>query len=125
VESLPKPTILGSYIDPSYQPALPAIRLQWDPNSPGSAEHRWHLPCHLSLIGPAPERFGLTILREDTDSYSVRVLWNDMCLSWARLTRAQILTTALTPILRALGQDLWHFLNQPLHSVCTHPALAA
>ena len=120
--TLSKPTVLECYLDDS-TPPLPAMRLRWD--SHATAEGRWYLPGHLTLTGAAPERFGLTIARRDTDVYAVRVLWNEMCLSWAGLSRVQLLTSALAPILRALGQDIWQLLNQPIDSVMAHPAKVA
>jgi len=115
--SLPKPAIVESYLEHAYEPPLPALRLRWDPDAAGMAERSWHLPEHLTLKSPAPERFGLSIVRVDTDAYTVRLLWNDMCLSWTRLTRVRLLTSALSPLLRVLGQDLWQLLNQPVQGV--------
>jgi hypothetical protein len=116
MESLPKPVIVESYLETAYPPPLPALRLYWDPEMTGTAERSWFLPRHLTLKGPAPERFGLSIVRVAHDSYTVRLLWNDLYLNWTALTRVQLLTSALSPLLRVLGQDLWQLLNQPVQS---------
>ncbi len=68
------------------------------------------------MKGPAPDRFGVTVHRVGADSYRVRLLWNSLCLSWEHVTRVQVMTSALAPILAALGTDLWHLLNQPVES---------
>lgn len=124
MEMLPKPAILDSYVESEFQPPMPALRLRWE-TTVGTTERRWYLPCHLTLTGPAPERFGLTIVRRDVDSYAVRILWDEMNLNWSGLSRVQLLTSALTAILRALGQDLWQLLNQPVNGVIVHPAQVA
>ena len=124
MELLPKPTILACYLEREYQPPMPALRLQWEATQ-GTTERRWYLPCHLTLTGAAPERFGLTVIRRDIDSYGVRLLWNEMNLNWTGLSRVQLLTSALTPLLRALGQDLWQLLNQPVNGMIAHPAQVA
>jgi hypothetical protein len=124
MESLPRPTILESYVDKRFQPSMPAFRLRWEPTQ-GTTERRWYLPQHLTLTGPAPERFGLTVLRRGADSYSASMIWNDMNLTWTDLSRVQLLTSAVTPILRALGQDLWHLLNRPIAGATVPPAHVA
>ena len=125
MEYLPKPVVLECYWDNDQQPPLAALRLQWDPNILGSAERVWHLPQSLTLIGPAPERFGLTLVRQNLDSYAVRMLWNGICFHWSAATRVQLLTSAMAPLLRSLGQDLWQLLNQPIHAVISHPRKVA
>ena len=125
MEALPKPVVLGSFIEDKYQPPVPGLRLRWDSHAFGAAERCWHLPQHLTLTGPAPERFGVTITRLEDDAYAVRLLWNEMCFVWNGLSRVQLLTSALTALLRAFDQDLWRLLNQPLNAVAAHPPLAA
>jgi hypothetical protein len=124
MESLPKPTILENYVEREFQPPMPAWRLRWE-TSQGTTERRWYLPRHLTLTGPAPERFGLTITRNDSDSYAASVIWDDMKLNWNDLSRVQILTCAFTPLLRALGQDIWQLLNRPIDRAASHPAHVA
>jgi hypothetical protein len=125
MQSLPAPEVIDCYLDTGFHPPLPAMRLRWDPNAPGSAERHWYLPGGVSLTGPAPERFGITIHRRAADAYAVRVLWNTTCMSWAGLTRVQVLTSALVPLLRAMGTDLWHLLDQPVSGEFALPSEAA
>ena len=125
MDSLPTPAVVRCYVDRHFQPPLPAMRLRWDPNAPGSGERLWYLPEDVCLTGAAPEHFGVTIQRREADSYAVRVLWNRTCLSWANLTRVQLLTSALTPLLRAMGTDLWYLLDQPVSAEFTLPSEAA
>jgi hypothetical protein len=125
MELLSQPKVVESYLDNTFQPPVPALRLRWDVDSAAMAERSWYLPQHLTLKGPAPVRFGLSLVRVASDAYDVRLLWNEMCLSWAGLTRVQLLTSALSPVLRVLGQDLWHLLNQPIQSVVVHPGKVA
>ncbi len=113
MDMLPKPVVVERYLAEEYQPSLEVLRLSWNPDCPGVVDRSWYLPQHVTVKGPAPERFGLTVKRNGTDSYMVRLVWNDMYLSWTALTRVQLLTSALSAILQALGQDLWQILNQP------------
>src|SRR3954462_11295377 len=104
---LPKPEVVRCFFDKSFDAHLPAMELRWNPNAPGVAERIWYLPDSVSLTGPAPIQFGITISRHGHDGSRVRVLWNGLCLSWAELTRAQIMSSSLALVLNALGTDLW------------------
>lgn len=123
--TLTKPEVLGCYFENTAHPHIPAMKLRWDLDAPGVADRAWHLPAGVCLNGPAPERFGVTIFRQSDNAYRVRVLWNQLCLSWQELTRVQIMTSALTPLLRALGTDLWYLLEQPIDHEMMHPAKVA
>jgi hypothetical protein len=123
--TLPAPEVVRCYVDTGFQPHFPAMRLRWDPGAFGAAERLWYLPEDVCLTGPAPEAFGVTIQRRAADSYAVRVLWNRMCFSWAGLKRVQLLTSALAPLLRAMGTDLWQLLEQPVAAEVSLPAEAA
>jgi hypothetical protein len=90
------------------------MELRWDSDSAGAFERVWHLPDNVVIKGPAPQRFGVTIHRVGENSYKVRVVWNGICLHWEDLTRRQIMTSALTLVLGALGTDVWYLLDQPL-----------
>jgi hypothetical protein len=122
---LTKPEVLGCYFENTVQPHIPAMNLRWDPDAPGVAERAWHLPAGVCLNGPAPEHFGITIFRRTANAYRVRVLWNELCLDWQELTRVQIMTSALAPLLRALGTDLWYLLEQPVDQETVHPVKVA
>ena len=114
---LPKPKVIRCFFERSFDPPLPAMEMDWNPDAPGVAERVWRLPDSVHLHGPAPSRFGITIRRLDKDAYEVRVLWNHLCLSWQALSRVQIMSSSLTVILKALGTDIWYLLNQPMEAV--------
>ncbi|HZZ82474.1 MAG TPA: hypothetical protein VFE62_28505 [Gemmataceae bacterium] len=111
---LPKPDVLRCFVEESCK--FPALELRWNADANGAHDRTWYLPDGLSLKGPAPTRFGVTILRTGENSYQVRVLWNHLCLSWDGLTRLQIMTGSLVALLRALGTDAWDLLNQPIEA---------
>lgn len=112
--SLPKPEIVTCFFDESVAPHLPAMVLRWDPTAPELNEGVWNLPEGVVLRGAAPERFGVTVERHGPNAFRVRVLWNQLSLIWDRLSRRQIMASALTPLLEALGTDLWYLLEQPI-----------
>jgi len=122
VQTLPEPEVVRCYFDNSCPPRLPAMCLRWEE---GSRERLWELPDNVCLAGPPPEHFGITIQRRASDAYSVRLLWNHTVLSWPALTRAELLGSALTPLLAAMGSDLWHVLDQPVSSESCLPRKAA
>jgi hypothetical protein len=125
MRDLSRPEVLRCFFDDTFQPPLPAMELRWDPAAPGVADRMWHLPEGVGLRGPAPSRFGITIQRDGDDAYHVRLLWNDLCLSWRHLRRVQIVASSLTSVLGCLGTDLWHLLHQPINSAPPIPALVA
>ena len=107
---LPKPEVERCFFEHSFDPPLPAMELCWGADH---GQFAWHLPEGVMLKGAAPTRFGITIRRCTSEEYQVRVLWNNLCLSWSSLTRTQIMASSLS-ILNALGTDLWYLLNQPI-----------
>jgi hypothetical protein len=113
--TLPPPEVLRCYFDDGFAPRLPAMCLRWDAELAGG-ERSWELPEGVTLVGPPPERFGVSIRRRGEDSYSVRLLWDRSCLTWEDLTRTQLLTCSLEPLLGAMGTDLWYLLDQPVRS---------
>src|SRR5271165_160905 len=98
-----KPEVVRCYFENIDEPHIPAMALRWDPDAPDVGERLWHLPDGVCLKGPAPQHFGVTIHRTGSNAYRVRVVWNQRCLSWNQLTRLQIMTSALAPLLRCLG----------------------
>ncbi len=114
MDLLPRPDVLRCTFDKTAQPNLPVMELQWDPDAPGVMDRNWYLPENVVLKGPAPTRFGVTIHRQSTNSFRVRVLWNQLQLAWENLTRTQILCSALASLLQSLGTDLWYLLEQPV-----------
>lgn len=117
VQALPTPEVVRCYFDDAFDPHLPAMHLRW--GQTGRPERLWELPEGVCLVGPAPQRFGVNIQRQGPDSYSVRLLWDRTCLNWLSLTRVQLLTSALAPLLGALGTDLWYLLDQPVAGYTT------
>jgi hypothetical protein len=124
METLPRPEVIRRFTDAEYHPPMPAMRLRWDASATGF-DRLWELPENVSMTGPAPERFGISIERHGEDAYAVRLLWNQTHLSWPALKRVQLLTCALAPLLSALGTDLWQLLAEPVRSTLRVPARAA
>lgn len=89
--------------------------LRWEIDAPGLSHRDWHLPGGVTLQGAPPSRFGITVERQGTNSFRVRVLWNQLSLIWDRLSRNQINASSLSPILSALGTDLDYLLEQPIY----------
>ena len=122
VQTLPQPDVLRCYFDDGFQPRLPAMSLRWEA---GAQERLWELPDNVCIAGPPPHRFGISIRRRAHDTYAVRLLWNQTGLSWPALTRAELLGSALSPLLGAMGTDLWHLLDQPVSAEACLPRKAA
>jgi hypothetical protein len=112
VYALPTPAILRRYLDESAGRIVPAYELRWDESSSPPRERLWELPEHVSLIGLPPQRFGVKIECVGADAYAVVVLWDRTRFVWDGLTRVQLLTSALAPLLKALGNDLRSTLEQ-------------
>jgi hypothetical protein len=125
VAALPSPEVLRCYFDEQFEPPLPAMCLRWDREGLGQTERLWDLPEGVCMTGTPPQRFGVSIQRQDTDSYAVRVLWDRTCLIWPGLERAELLSSALAPLLAAMGTDLWYLLDQPVRTETSLPRRAA
>jgi len=110
--ALSVPTILRSEIDEAFDLRVPTFRLRWDATD--IRERLWDLPEGVCLVGPPPEKFALKVQRRGRDSFAVKLLWNRTLMSWHNLTRVQLLTTGLAPLLEALGNDLRDLLEQPI-----------
>jgi len=110
---LQAPEVLRSYLDEEFDPHVPALRLRWS-TAGDPSERIWELPEGVTILGPPPERFGVLVERWAEDGYSVRLLWNRTLVSWSALTRVQLLTSSLAPVLRVIGNDLWQILAQPV-----------
>ena len=118
---LPKPEVERCSYDAEV--GMSAMELCWNVDAPGVTDRLWHLPDGMSLKGPAPQRFGVTVHRTGPNAYRVRVLWNRTCVSWEGLTRAQVMASSFALILASLGTDLWTLLNQPVEeTVAAHAA---
>lgn len=108
-----EPRIICCRFDADFEPHIPAMDLDWQ-DTPLAEKRVWNLPSGLQFVGGPPQRFGIEVLRLATDSYQLRVLWNQTCLQWSRLQRHEILGTSLTEVLAALGTDLSYLLDQPV-----------
>ena len=122
IQALPAPEVLRCFFDDTFEPHLPAMCLRW---RCGRGERLWELLEGVTLVGPAPERFGVSIQRVGGDAYSVRVLWDRTCFVWQSVRRVELLTCALAPLLGAIGTDLWYLLDQPVHGEACTPCRAA
>ena len=122
--TLPAPEVVRCYFDDGFEPPLPAMVLRWEPDAAGAAGP-WQLPDDITIAGPPPGHFGITIQRRAADRYAVRLLWERTCLSWQALTRAEVLSSSLRPLLEALGTDLWYLLDQPAEDEPAPPDRAA
>jgi len=122
---LPTPAVLRRYFDEVAGRVLPAFVLRWEPDLPESRDRLWELPEGVCLVGPPPDRFGIKVERVAPDAYAVRVLWGRTRLAWEALTRVQLLTSALLPLTRALGDDLRTVLDQPVRAERMQPEKVA
>ena len=120
VKHLSQPEIVRCFFDEVFDARVPAMCLRWKSDAHESAAQTWELPEGLRLVGPAPERFGVSIRRHDADSYAVRLLWDRTCMFWPTLTRRTLMASSLAPLLEAMGTDLWYLLDQP---IVAEPAL--
>ena len=111
--ALPTPTVLRRYFDQVAGWTVPAFELRWQDGTTPPQDRLWDLPENVSLVGPPPRRFGVKFERIGTDAYAVVVLWDRTQLAWDGLTRVQLLTSALAPLLKVLGSDLRAALEQP------------
>jgi hypothetical protein len=112
VKTLPSAEVVREYIDDSFDVHTPIRVLRWS-DEPGHGERLWELPEGLCVVGTAPRRLGVRIRRQSSDSYSVRLLWENTQLTWPTLSRMELLASCLSPVLGALGIDLWSLLEQP------------
>jgi hypothetical protein len=89
------------------------MNLDWRETGTGQQPYTWTLPRGTLIMGPAPFRFGIHISRRDVDSYAVRMVWDEVQLGWAQLTRREVLDSSLCMVLSALGTNLEYLLDQP------------
>jgi hypothetical protein len=122
--TLPPPEVVRCYFDDGFAPRLPAMSLRWDAEAQRE-ERRWELPEGVTLLGPPPQRFGISIRRRGQDAYYVRLLWDRTCFTWDDVPRTGLLNSALEPLLAAMGTDLWYILDQPVRTGTIEPQWAA
>jgi hypothetical protein len=117
-KGLPTPEIVRRSVEEYFHRSAPALSLRW-PASAAATEKLWELPDGVNILGTPPEHFGFHLQRVGRDSYAVRLLWNHTCLSWESLSRVELLSSALAPLLTALGTDLWCLLEEPMRGYQT------
>jgi hypothetical protein len=117
-KGLPTPEIVRRHVEDFFHRSAPVMSLRW-PTNAASMEKLWELPDGVNIMGTPPERFGFHMQRVGRDAYAVRLLWNQTCFSWEALSRMQLLSSALAPLLAALGTDLWCLLEQPVRGYQT------
>src|SRR6185437_4623442 len=105
-QTLPPAEVIRQYIDDDFDAFTPVLVLRWQ-DAPGSGERLWELPEGMCVVGAAPRRLGVRIRRQSRETYAVRLLWDSTQLSWPALSRLELLTSCLAPLLAALGVDLW------------------
>jgi hypothetical protein len=113
LDALPSPDVIRSYYDEAFHPHQPALCLDWGSEP---LDRVWQLPEGISLSGPAPRRFGISIRRHGADAFQVRLLWDETRFHWSSVSRAQVMGCCLPALLEALGTDPWHLLDQPERS---------
>jgi hypothetical protein len=121
--SLPTAEIVRKYMDDHFDSHSPVLVLRW-PADEGQAERLWELPEGLCLAGSAPKRLGYMIRRIEADLYHVRIVWDRSVLSWAAVSRMDLLASCLGSLLAAIGVDLWSVLEQPMPTGRVRPRAA-
>jgi len=112
VDLLPAPRVVRCFFARQFQPHIPAMELAWDLDA---LEKTWLLPGRLTIQGPAPATFGVIFERQGPDDYDVKLIWNDLGISWCGLSRVEILASSLSSVLQALGTDIASVCDQPIH----------
>jgi hypothetical protein len=119
VEHLPAPLIIGCCFRDEVRPAVPVLELAW-PNVPTPTDG-WRWPDGTQCPGPLPKHFSVRILRTSVQHYAVGWLWDKTYAQWNEMPRRALLGSCLSGLLRALGTDLAHLLDQPLPIVVPEP----
>jgi hypothetical protein len=121
---IPEPEVARCFFDAGFSPPLPAMRLRWWSSS-FRRRRVWRFPAGLDLLGPAPQRFGITIHRVAADAYYVRVLWDRARFQWCSLSRAALAASSLGSFLAVIGTDLNYLLDQPISQALPEPIFDA
>src|SRR5262245_42355514 len=106
--TLPPVEVVRRQIEESFDLHAPLYVLHWR----GRGERLWELPDGVCLAGQGPGRFGYRLQRRGEDRYDVQLLWDRTRLGWTDLSRVELLASCLSPLLGALGVDLWSLLDQ-------------
>lgn len=121
---LPAPQVVRRFVATRSGSRLPALELRWDRGAATAGDRTWFLPGEVRLVGPPPDRFGLTLHRHGADSYRLQVLWDRVFLAWDDLSRTQVVASSLPVVLGALGTDLGCLLDQPAAAAPAWPGAA-
>jgi hypothetical protein len=124
-QPLPAPEVIRWYQHDAFEPQLPVMCLRWHAPDQSPEDQLWSLPEGVGIQGPPPQLFGLRVSRLQSNTYSVRLVWDRTALAWEALSRHQLLNSCLQPLLAVLGADLWQMLDQPTHGVLTAQDSAA
>src|SRR5215510_9655898 len=108
-----KPEVTRCFCDSDAVPKMSAMELRWRDGT-GTAERVWHLPQGVSVVSPAPTRFGIAVERIGDDAFKVQLRWNHVYFAWNPVRGMEIMSSSLSLILKALGTDLWDLLYQPV-----------
>ena len=109
----PAPEVVGCYFDIGFIPPIAAMMLRW-PEQEASTLHNWTLPDGEVLQSPLPRRFGVRLRRQADDAYNLALVWDSTYRQWFSLRRQEVQSSAIAPILAALGTGLGHLLDQPV-----------
>ena len=63
VKTLPAPDVLSCFFDEGFSPRLAAMQLRWNEATLQREPQLWSFPHGISLRGPLPERFGISVER--------------------------------------------------------------
>lgn len=113
---LPQPEIVSCYSDVGFIPPITAMLLRW-PAEAGAVVSTWRMPGGERFDSPPPRRFAVRICRQFDDAYAVTFLWDAIYRQWFSLRRAEILGSALAPVLTAMGRSLDQLLDQPIDAL--------
>lgn len=100
--------------DEPFRHELGVLHLKWHGRNRIRDSQIWTLPLGSTINGPAPDCFGIRIIRIAGDQYSLHLIWNRTGFAWSDLTRDEICRTSLREILDSLGTDLNSLLDQPV-----------
>jgi hypothetical protein len=120
--ALPTAEVVRKAIDETFDRYAPVWVLRWQDDGP--AQRLWELPEGLCVVGGPPGRLGLSIRPQASGTYAVRLLWERTLLSWPGLSRLELLGSCLSPMLAALGLDMWSMLEQPVTAGRVRPRAA-
>src|SRR5262249_13942479 len=118
VKELERPSIVGQH----FRNSMYTMALDWKDEY---ATRKWRLPDGVCLLGPAPRRLGFRIRPKNSETYAIRLLWNETYLTWPGLRREELLDTDFELLFAAVGIDLWYLLDHADSQDSSEPIQAA